>query len=192
MERFEVEHDNLRAALQWSVTQDEDPQTAMNFCVKLNHFWVLRGYQHILIRAQTMVIDAQQTIYLYLSAAYDTELADVLARAKGKDCQIFRASPVERSQHDPDVILLLVDGLEALAGTLTSAGHSQAVVSSNQAIVTALSGFFAEQAHIERAISSSSSVAISQNDQNDRLDWVAWEERKQRRLWRIGTDNRVA
>src|SRR6266516_3322372 len=128
-----------------------------------DEFWVLRGYQHILSRAQAMVIVAQQTIYLYLSAAYDTELADVL-----------------------------VDELEALAGTLTSAGHSQAVVSSNQAIVTALSGFFAQQSIVENAISTSPWETTPQIEQNDRLDWVAWEDRKQRRLWRLGTDNRVA
>jgi hypothetical protein len=41
-------------------------------------------------------------------------------------------------------------------------------------------------------ISSSSSLTTSQNEQKDRLDWVAWEDRKQRRLWRVGIDNRVA
>ena len=157
-----------------------------------DEFWVLRGYQHILSRAQAMVIVAQQTIYLYLSAAYDTELADVLARAKGKDCQVFRALPTEQSQHDPDVMLLLVDELEAVAGTLTSAGNSLAVVSSNQAIVTALSGFFAQQSLVENAISTSPWETTPQIEQNDRLDWVAWDDRKQRRLWRLGTDNRVA
>ncbi|HEY6286492.1 MAG TPA: helix-turn-helix domain-containing protein [Ktedonobacteraceae bacterium] len=157
-----------------------------------DEFWVLRGYQHILVRAQAMVIDAQQTIYLYIPAAYEAELVDVLARVKEKGCQIFRASTAEQSHHHSDVMLLLVDGLEVLAGTLTSAGRSQAVVSSNQAIVTAISSFFAQQSPVESVISSSSSVITSQNDHNDRLDWVAWEDYKQRRLWRVGTDNRVA
>ena len=155
-------------------------------------FWVLRGHRHILARVQAMVTGAQQTIYLCLPPAYDAELADVLARVKEKDCQIFRASTAEQSQHDSDVILLLVDEIEALAGTLTPSGRGQAVVSSNQAIVTALSGFFAQQSPVENVISSSSSLTTSQNEQKDRLDWVAWEDRKQRRLWRVGIDNRVA
>jgi HTH-type transcriptional regulator, sugar sensing transcriptional regulator len=152
-------------------------------------FWVLRGHQHILTRVQTMVIDAQQTIYLYLPAAYDAELADALARVKEKGCQIFRASTAVQSQHDAVVILLLVDEIEALAGTLTPTGRGQAIVSSNQAIVTAISSFFAQQSPVESAIFSSSSLTSSQNN---RLDWIAWEDRKQRRLWRVGSDNRVA
>jgi len=157
-----------------------------------DEFWVLRGHRHILARVQAMVTDAQQTIYLCLPPAYDAELADVLAHVKEKDCQIFRASTAVQSQHDADVILLLVDEIEALAGTLTPSGRGQAVVSSNQAIVTALSSFFAQQSPVENVISSSSSSTTSQNEQKDRLDWVAWEDRKQRRLWRVGIDNRVA
>jgi sugar-specific transcriptional regulator TrmB len=157
-----------------------------------DEFWVLRGHQHILSRVHAMLIDAQQTICLYLPAAYDAELADALTRVKEKGCQIFRASTTEQSKHDSDVMLLLVDGLEVLAGTLTSAGRSQAVVSSNQAIVTALSSFFAQQSPVESATSSSSSVTTSQIDQHDRLDWVAWEDRKQSRFWRVGSENRVA
>ena len=155
-------------------------------------FWVLRGNQHILARIEVMVTDAQQTIYLRIPPTYDATLADVLSDARRKDCQVFQESPVEQSKHDPDEILLLVDGLEALAGTLAPSGRGQAVVSSNQAIVTAIRSFFAQQLPAESAFSSSSSETTSQNDQHDRLDWVAWEDRKQRRLWRVGTDNRVA
>ncbi len=108
-----------------------------------DEFWVLRGQQHILARVRAMVMDAKQAIYLYLPPAYDAELADVLALARAKSCQILRASATDQKQNDADVIMLLVDDRQALAGTLTPAGHCQAVVSSNQAIVTALSMFFA-------------------------------------------------
>ena len=119
-------------------------------------------------------------------------MADVLALARGKGCQILQAPTTHQSQDDDDLIMLLVDDREALANTLTPTIYCQTVVSSNQAIVTALSGFFAQQSLVENAISTSPWETTPQIDQNDRLDWVAWEDRKQRRLWRLGTDNRVA
>jgi len=41
--QFEVEHDNLGRALQWSLTA-EDPEIAMVLCSELNNFWIYRGY----------------------------------------------------------------------------------------------------------------------------------------------------
>ena len=155
-------------------------------------FWVLRGRQHILARARAMVTGAQGAISLYLPPAYDPELADVLTLARGRGCDIFRASTADLSHHDADPILLLVDEREALAGTLTPAGRCQSVVSANQALVNAVAGFFVQQPPVENAAPITSPVNTQQRDQNDQLDWVAWEDRKQRRLWRISTDNRVA
>jgi sugar-specific transcriptional regulator TrmB len=157
-----------------------------------DEFWVLRGHQRILARVRAMVIDAQQTICLYLPPAYDAELADVLVIARGKGCHILQAPTTHQSQDDDDLIMLLVDDREALAGTLTPAMHCQAVVSSNQAIVTALRMYFAQQSPVEISPPVSPAVPALQDNQSDQLDWMAWEERKQRRLWRLSTDNRVA
>src|SRR5215469_14294979 len=94
-------------------------------------FWVLRGRQHVLARARAMAAEAQRTISIYLSPAYDTELAAALALAREKGCQITRASRTIQSRADADIILLLVDDREALAGTLTPADRCQSVVSAN-------------------------------------------------------------
>ena len=157
-----------------------------------DEFWVLRGHRHILARVRAMVMDAQQVVNLYLPPAYDAELADVLALASAKNYQILRASEPDHEHDDADVIMLLVDNREVLAGTLTPAGHCQAVVSSNRAIVTALSMFFALQSPVEIARPASSAEPVPQDDQSNQLEWIAWEERKQRRLWHLSSDNRVA
>jgi sugar-specific transcriptional regulator TrmB len=157
-----------------------------------DEFWVLRGQQHILARVRAMLMEAQQTIHLYLPPAYAAELADVLALARAKSCQIVQASATDQKQNDADVIMLLVDDREALAGTLTPVGHCQAVVSSNQAIVTALGMCFAQQSPVEILRPVSSAEPVQQGNQSNQLEWIAWEERKQRRLWRLSSDNRVA
>ncbi len=152
-------------------------------------FWVLRGRQHILGRARAMAAEAQRTISLYLSPGYDAELAAALALAREKGCQITRAPATALSHADPDVVLLLIDDREALAGTLTPADRCQSVVSANRALITALSRYFGQQLPVEEPTPVTSTVTTRQSDQ---LDWVAWEDRKQRRLWSPGTDNRVA
>ncbi len=150
-------------------------------------FWVLRGRQHILARARAMVADVQQEIGLYLPPGYDAELAEDLLLARERGCRILRAPASDQGY--ADVILLLVDDREALAGTLTPAERCQAVVSTNPALVTVLAGYFAQQRPEEIPTTVSSTVTTPRDD---RLDWVAWEERKQRRLWRLHNDNRVA
>ena len=42
--RMEIQHDNLRAALNWSLTSGEDGQAGLRFVGKLAHFWRTRGY----------------------------------------------------------------------------------------------------------------------------------------------------
>jgi predicted ATPase/DNA-binding SARP family transcriptional activator/DNA-binding CsgD family transcriptional regulator len=44
LERLEAEHDNLRAALQWSLEQGEDAELALRTGAALGDFWYLRGY----------------------------------------------------------------------------------------------------------------------------------------------------
>jgi hypothetical protein len=50
MERLDLEHDNLRAALQWALAENtgideqERRQTALRLTVALRRFWLVRGY----------------------------------------------------------------------------------------------------------------------------------------------------
>jgi len=152
-------------------------------------FWVLRGRQHIFARIRAMAAEAQRSIGLYLSPGYDAELASALALAREKGCQITRVSTTVQSPVDQDIILLLVDDHEALAGTLTPADRCQSVVSTNRALITALSHSFGQQLPVEEPPPVTSTVTTRPGDQ---LDWVAWEDRKLRRLWSPGTDTRVA
>ena len=155
-------------------------------------FWVLRGRMHILARARAMAAEAQQTIRLHLLPSYDAELAAALALAREKGCHITRVSTTTQSHADPDILLLLVDDHEALAGTLTPADRCQSVVSTNRALMTALHHSFGQQLPVEEPTPITSDVNIQQKEQYEQLDWVAWEDRKQRRLWSLGTENRVA
>ena len=43
-ERLEAEHDNLRAALAWSVSTDRDSEVALRLAGALCHFWDMGGY----------------------------------------------------------------------------------------------------------------------------------------------------
>jgi tetratricopeptide (TPR) repeat protein len=44
LERLEEEHDNMRAALSWSLGQGQDAELALRMCAALGEFWNLRGY----------------------------------------------------------------------------------------------------------------------------------------------------
>src|SRR5262249_29555224 len=43
LQRLEAEHENLRAALNWSLAEAES-KASLRLCVALRHFWELRGY----------------------------------------------------------------------------------------------------------------------------------------------------
>jgi tetratricopeptide (TPR) repeat protein len=44
LERLEEEHDNMRAALSWSLGQGQDAELALRMGAALGEFWYLRGY----------------------------------------------------------------------------------------------------------------------------------------------------
>jgi non-specific serine/threonine protein kinase len=44
LERLETEHDNIRAALSWSLEHSEEPGLALRMGAALGEFWYLRGY----------------------------------------------------------------------------------------------------------------------------------------------------
>src|SRR5260221_12979851 len=152
-----------------------------------DEFWVRRGQHHVLARARALVRGAKRTVGLYLSPAYASELADDLVLAREKGCRISRASTAVQDRTEADVILLLVDEREILAGTLMPADRCQCVVSENRGLVTALSSYFARLPYNTDPVSSPGTTP-----QSDRLDWAAWDTRNDTRLWRLNIDNRVA
>ncbi len=154
-------------------------------------FWVLRGQQHILARTQALIASAQRTIYLELPRAeassrpYSTGLVDMLALARASGCRVFQSATTS-GDTGSELVLLLIDGREALVGTLEPAERCQAITSANKALAATLDGYFAQQMSPVHIISSGGA------QQDERLDWVAWENRKQRRLWSLSTSNRIA
>lgn len=153
-------------------------------------YWVVRGRQHIIAQARAMIAAAQHTLDLTLPAACDAELADVLADAQERGCHIFRSSlSLSQAVAGPDICLLLVDHREALAGTLSPADSCQATVSGNKALLAALRGYFAYQ---QSGRNSAPAAAFAARRQEEHADWLAWEESKQRRLWRMTAEDHVA
>ncbi len=45
LDRFESEHDNIRAALEWSQSTEESAQAGLRLAAITGHFWKRRGYQ---------------------------------------------------------------------------------------------------------------------------------------------------
>jgi HTH-type transcriptional regulator, sugar sensing transcriptional regulator len=150
-------------------------------------FWVVRGSQHVLAKVQHMIEQAHTSLALAAPTHIQTELAHLLIAAQERGCVIHQYTRVEQSMQAAETILLLCDEQEALAGTL--AASSQAVVSSNAALLAVLGGYFAHQRLMGFAtlLPALPSAAPSHQD-----DWLAWEERKQRRLWKTNGSHRVA
>jgi HTH-type transcriptional regulator, sugar sensing transcriptional regulator len=164
-----------------------DSLSTLSHAETASEFWVIRGRQHIVARAKAMIADAQRSISLLLPPGCEAELSDVLALAQKRGCSIFRSSSA--AQGDAEMLLLLIDECEALAGLLHPADRCQAVVSSNQALVAPLSSYFTRQIPAKYPVPVASFEA---SQQNDPLNWVAWEDRKQRHLWSLTHDHRVA
>ena len=155
---------------------------------RVGEFWVLRGREPILNRVRTMIAGAQRAVDLSLATEDEDEVREVLALSRARGCRIFQQPST--TENNPGLgVILLVDGREGLVGTLAPANRCQAVVSANQALVSTLGEYFARQVHREFA----APVALTAVDQQEsQLNWLAWEERKQRRLWSLNTGDQVA
>ncbi|MFL5656711.1 MAG: TrmB family transcriptional regulator [Ktedonobacteraceae bacterium] len=152
-----------------------------------SEFWVVRGRQQVLNRVRTMIASAQRAVDLSLSPEDEAEVREVLALSRARGCHIFQPPTIRNNPASG--VILLVDGREALVGTLAPVNHCQAVVSANQALVSALRAYFASRSQADVRTPVTSTVADQQDNQ---LDWLAWEERKQRRLWSPNIRDQVA
>ncbi|MEP6756045.1 MAG: tetratricopeptide repeat protein [Chthonomonadales bacterium] len=71
LQRFEEEHDNLRSALEWSLSGNVSPELALQLCGKMNNFWVFRGYYR----------EGQRWCEKALARTSETERTEVRAQA---------------------------------------------------------------------------------------------------------------
>jgi len=149
-------------------------------------FWVVRGRQHILEQTRAMIAGAQQMLALHLPQG--TEATSLQTFAQAQSHRLEQVHVTSTNTEEPQILLLLIDGREALAGTLAPSEQCQAVVSKNPALVALIDRYFNNLPLVgkENPTTSMKTVRPTEN-----LDWIAWEERKQRRLWRV-TGNHVA
>lgn len=147
-------------------------------------FWVLRGRTNVLARAGAAIDEAQREVVIG-RLADDTGLVNALDRARSRGCRVVEHHLSEAVSR-PDTVILLVDGREALAGTLSPAAHSQAVVTANPALALAIRGACAGEPAASMRLAEPAATG------GDRLDWLAWEARKQQRLQRSADGGRVA
>jgi len=141
-------------------------------------FWVVRGQEHILTHMKTLIAKAQRTLVVHIAPAYRAFIGDALAQARGRACRVM-LSQIERYADDAAAVLLVADDREGLVGTLEPATHAQAVSSTNPAFVAALVSSCTAQLvpHSGRTAEAATTARAPQS-----LDWLEWEQRKQRRL----------
>ena len=149
-------------------------------------FWVVRGQEHILTHMKTLIAHAQRTLAVYVAPAYSVFIGDALAQARSRGCQLTQPQ-IER--HAAATVLLVADDREGMVGTLEPATHAQAVSSTNPAFVAALVRSCAAQL-VRHSGRTAEAAAIARAPQP--LDWLEWEQRKQRRLLSSRQGNRAA
>ena len=141
-------------------------------------FWVIRGRQPILARVQALIAEARTEICLSVPTNTVETFSSLLAEGEARGC----VTRVVEEPSEQGILLLLIDAHEALVGVLASGEYSQAVTSTNRALVAALDAYFRREPPLEIApsvLSPSSALPQSQ------LDWLAWEDRKRQRLWKM-------
>ncbi|MBO0780771.1 MAG: TrmB family transcriptional regulator [Ktedonobacteraceae bacterium] len=146
-------------------------------------FWVVRGWQPVLMQARAMIAGAGETLELTMPLEEETAVGEALTQARMRGCHVFRAGNTSTRN-----ILLLCDTQQALVGTLSSQSSCQAVVSANPALVAALRGYFDQC----RSVPVEVELAPALQEVPQTGDWIGWEMRKQRRLQQQVRDHRVA
>ncbi|HZR41544.1 MAG TPA: helix-turn-helix domain-containing protein [Ktedonobacteraceae bacterium] len=153
-----------------------------------DEFWVIRGRQHIFARARSMISAAQQTLDMYIPHDHEAATADALFQAQERGCRIFRVANDPQNTPGSELLLILVDQHEALIGTVAPSDACQAIVSTNEALLVALRGYFTHQQLSWMSIPP----VLAHVPQAETANWLDWENSKQRRLWSQSTGNRVA
>jgi HTH-type transcriptional regulator, sugar sensing transcriptional regulator len=135
-------------------------------------FWVLRGRAAILARAQTIVASTIRDVALSSALLATPDLEDALANARARGCRVVEAAI------GPAAALLVADEREALSGTFDPADTCQAVVSTNSGFVAALTRAVTPRMVV---LPAQRAEAATRGEVRP-LDWLDWEERKQRGL----------
>ena len=149
-------------------------------------FWVVRGPEPILAQAHTFIAQARRTLALSAALAQSAALEHALAEARERGCRITQ--PLDGQAGDAATVLLVVDEHEAIVGTLAPGERAQAVASANPGFVGVLMRCCAPPLVFNTLRASEAGMAAKPAQS---LDWLDWEERKQRRLLDVLPGNRV-
>ena len=148
-------------------------------------FWVVRGQPHILTQANALLGKARRTLAVAVAPAHSAALAEPLSQARTRGCRVVQP-PIATGADAAATLLILVDNREAMVGTLTPADRAQAVVSANPGFVGALVRCCEPQL-VFNSVSGADLAASAREGQP--LEWLDWEQRKQRRLLNIQPPN---
>ena len=154
-------------------------------------FWVVRGRANVLARARALIDEAAASVALGRPQASDENeaLADALDRARARGCRITvqALDPPVTDGADRELLVLLADDRQALAGTLVPPNHCQAVVGGNPGLLAAVqSAILGRQSERELAAVGPSSAPITRDADYPRpAAWIDWEARKHDRLRRL-------
>ena len=143
-------------------------------------FWVVRGQEHILAHASSLIEQARRTLAVRVAQAYSPSLAVALAQARERGCRVVPA-PTEPRAEDTAVVVLVIDDREGMAGTLAPADRAQAVVGANPGFVAVLARYFAPWQPATPAHQGEPAAAR----ETPPLAWLDWEQRKQRGLLNV-------
>ena len=154
---------------------------------KADEFWVVRTRSHILEQVRAMIAQTQTGLHIAASVEDLALIGDALTQAARRGCHVSQV-PIQNHELQHSQILLLGDDHQALIGTLTPGNSCQAIVTSNQALLTALNGYFDRRRVREAASPAQAWFSVQQ----EHADWLAWEERKQRQLQQLSMKHDAA
>ena len=141
-------------------------------------FWVIRGQENILAQANTYIHQARRTLAASVALAHSAALEQALAQARARGCQVVQPA-IDAQAGDAAIALLVVDDREAMVGTLAPAERAQVVASADPGFVAVLMRCCAPALVFNTLRTSETGLTIRPTQS---LDWLDWEERKQRRL----------
>ena len=139
-----------------------------------HEFWVVRQRDTILTYAQDLIESAQHRIMLTLPMDDQEDISKALLKAQRRGCSVIRVQlPITRPLYN--LLVLLVDDRQTLVGSLDPANTCQAIVSAHEVLLLVVRSYFG---HTE----TERNTLFSSVQPSSTVDWLAWEERKQRRV----------
>jgi predicted transcriptional regulator len=153
--------------------------------------WVVRGHDNILAHAKDLLTSCTATLDISAPPAYENALSSFLIAIHKQGCTLFRAENVSREGMSATSLLLLADNRKALIGTLSPTGSCQAIVSSQNALLEVLRGYFA-YARQQALVTSVPVESLASSSTAESGDWLTWEQRKHRHLKNLSNERRIA